>query len=250
MRNKSLLAGSVGLLLSCGLLAADPPYVGAWKVNDAKTDLGIAMRFEPTDAGDLRQLEGGRTHIVRFDGQDYPHPLGGVSRWIRVDDRTWETTYSKDGKILGNATYQLSADGQTLTTRQKLGDGGTVYRRKAGPPGGLAGAWSLTSASIPGVTIEVADGYDLVVTSGGAKCKANFDGRDYPIIEPNGKAAAFEACRISKVSARSFSMTVTLNAKPVSAPTIYSVSEDGRTLTQPSGPAGQPPTSTIVYDRQ
>jgi hypothetical protein len=70
------------------------------------------------------------------------------------------------------------------------------------------------------MTIEVAEGYDLVFDSGGSKCKANFDGRDYPIINPNGKASTFEACRISKVSARSFSMTVI------------------------------PPASTIVHDRQ
>jgi hypothetical protein len=250
MRNQIMLIGCAGLLFSCALLAADPAYVGTWKVNDAKTDLGIAMTFEPADAGDLRMFEGGRTHIIRFDGKDYPHPLGGVSRWMRIDDHTWETTYSKDGKVLGNAIYQLSADGQTLTRRSKGDTGEVPYRRRSGEPEGLAGAWSLTAASVPGMTIEVTEGYDLVVTSGGAKCKANFDGRDYPIIEPNGKAAAFEACRITKVSARSFSMIVTLNGKPVGASTVYSVSEDGRTLTQPSGPVGQPPTSTIVYDRQ
>src|SRR5689334_14696399 len=139
MRTRFVLVGVAAILASAALTTADPPYVGTWKVNDAQTDLGIAMTFEATGAEDLRLLEGGRTHIVRFDGKDYPHPLGGVERWMRIDDHTWETTYSKDGKVLGNAIYQLSADGQTLTTRQKLSEKGTFYRRKAGTPGGLAG---------------------------------------------------------------------------------------------------------------
>jgi len=245
-----MLIGCVGLLFSCGLLAADPPYVGTWKVNEDKSGRGIAMTFVPTDAGDLRLLEGGRTTTVRFDGKEYPHPLGGVVRWMRIDDRSWETIYSKDGKVLGDAIYQLSEDARTLTRRFKGGTDTTVYRRRSGESRGLAGAWSLTSASVPSMSIVGAEGYDLVFDSGGAKCKANFDGRDYPIVNPNGKASTFEACRISKVSARRFSMTVILNGKPVAAPTTYTASEDGRTLTEVGGPAGQPPASTIVYDRQ
>src|SRR5262245_15513102 len=102
MRTGFALVG-FGCLLSCALLAADPAYVGRWKVNEAKSDRGIALTFVPADSGDLRLLEGGRNTLVRFDGKDYPHPLGGVSRWTRIDDRTWETLYSKDGQVLGNA---------------------------------------------------------------------------------------------------------------------------------------------------
>ena len=230
-------------------VAADPPYVGTWKVNHARTDLGIAMTFEPTDAGDLRQLEGGRTTIVRFDGKEYPHPLGGVVRWVRLDERSWQTTYSKDGKVLGDATYRLSDDGRTLTRRSRGETGVTVYRRRSGEPRGLAGAWSLGPGSVPGMTIEVAEGYDLVFNDGGAQCKANFDGRDYPIIEPGGKASAFEACRISKEGDRAVSMTVILNGKTVAVST-YTASADGRTLTRTSGP-GQPSDGTaVVYDRR
>ena len=249
MRRKTVLFGCVALLTSAILVAADPPYVGRWQVNNDKTDLGIAVTFEPTDSGDLRLLEGGRTTIVRFDGQEYPHPLGGVSRWMRIDDRTWETIYSKDGKVLGDALYRLSADGQTLSRQLKGDTGVTVYRRRAGEPQGLVGAWSLTPASVPSVTIEVADGYDLVFESGGAKCKANFDGRDYPIIDPTGTPSAFEACRISKLGDRVVSTAVVLNGK-VAAGSTYTVSVDGQTLTQTSGP-GQPPNGmTVVYDRR
>src|SRR6188472_1158886 len=91
VRNKTMSVGFVALLASVVVGAADPAYVGRWKVNEAKSDRGVAMTFVPADGGDLRMLEGGRDTLVRFDGKDYPHPLGGVSRWTRIDQRTWET---------------------------------------------------------------------------------------------------------------------------------------------------------------
>ena len=247
MRTTFSLIACLGVFASAVLVAADPPYVGRWQVNTDKTDLGIALTFEPTEVGDLRLLEGGRTTVVRFDGREYPHPLGGVVRWVRVDERSWQTTYSKNGKVLGEATYQLLADGQTLTRRSKGDTDATVYRRRSGEPRGLAGAWGLTPASIPDMTIEVVKGYDLVLDSAGVKCKANFDGRDYPIINANGKASDFEACRISKIGDRGVSMAVVINGK-VASTSIYTASSDGRALTSTSGSGGQPPT--VVFDRR
>jgi hypothetical protein len=248
MWNRFTLIGGLALLWSCALLAADPAYVGTWKVNEEKSDRGIAMTFVPADAGDLRMLEGGRDTLVRFDGKDYPHPLGGVVRWTRIDDRTWETRYSKDGRVLGNATYQLSPDGQTLTRRSKGDQNPVVYRRRTGEPRGLAGAWSFTQGgTVSTMTIGVAEGYDLVIEDGGAKCKANFDGRDYPVIGPNGKASTSEACRIAKAGANGFSMTILVNGKLASTST-YTASQDGKTLTQSGDPAGKPPI--VVRDRQ
>jgi hypothetical protein len=250
MRTLSIFAGCVGLLFSGVLVAADLPYVGRWKVNEDKTDYGPAFNFAATESGELRLTEGDRSYIVRFDGKEYPHPLGGLVRWIRIDDRSWETAYTQDGKLLGNAIYRLSDDEQTLTVRQKSGpDSTAVYRRTSGERQGLAGVWSLKTPSVSTLDIEVADGYDLVQSSGGAKCKANFDGRDYPIFGPNGQPTEIERCRISKVAVRGFSLTVSINGKPFAVDT-YTVSEDGQTLTQIGGLAGRPPNHTVVYERQ
>src|SRR5689334_9541463 len=153
MRIATLLAACMALS-SC---ARDtPPYVGQWRLNEDKTDRGLAFAFAPTASGDLQLTEGGRTYLVRFDGKDYPHPLGGVVRWMRLDDRSWETVYALNGRVVGQASYQLSDDGQRLTTRQKIGDRTAVYRRRSGERQGLTGEWSLTSASVTTVAIESA----------------------------------------------------------------------------------------------
>src|SRR4051812_37565426 len=247
MRTSSIIVGCVGLFCSALLVAADPPYVGRWKVNEEKSDRGPAFTIA-TEAGALRLTQGDRSYIVQFDGKDHSHPLGGVVRWSQIDERSWETAYTENGKLLGNAIYRLSDDGQTLTVRPKSGTGApAVYRRTSGERQGLAGVWSLKMASVSTLDIEVADGYDLVQSSGGAKCKANFDGRDYPIIGPNGQPSGFERCRISKVGDRGFSLTISINGTAVASDT-YTVSADGQMLTELGGSRGQP--HTIVHERQ
>jgi hypothetical protein len=100
MRTSSILAGCIGLLFSVLLVAADPPYMGRWKVNEDRSDYGPSFNFVPAESGALRLTEGDRSYIVRFDGREYPHPLGGLVRWIRIDDRSWETTLTQDAAWL------------------------------------------------------------------------------------------------------------------------------------------------------
>ena len=111
----------------------------------------------------MRLTEGDRSYIVRFDGKEYPHPLGGVVRWTQIDDRSWEMTLTQNAKVIGNAIYRMSDDGRTLTTRPKSGPGSTsVYRRTSDERQGLVGAWSLKATSGFTLELKVAEGYDLV----------------------------------------------------------------------------------------
>jgi hypothetical protein len=243
MRTLSGFVGFVALLFTSVLVAASPPYIGRWQVNEDKSDYGPAFNFTREQSGALRLTEGDRSYIVRFDGKEYPHPLGGVVRWTGIDARSWEMMLTLNGKVIGNPIYRLSDDGRTLTTRPKSGSGETlVYRRMSGERQGLVGAWSLKTAPITTLDIQVAEGYDLVFTQGPATLKANFDGRDYPTSGP-------ETCRISEVGDRGFSSTVSINGKPVVVDT-FTVSADGQTLSQVGGAFGQPPTHTIVYERR
>src|SRR2546425_947445 len=96
MRTLSSFVGCIGLLFLTALVAADPPYAGRWKVNEDKSDYGPAFNFAREESGALRLTEGDRSYIVRFDGKEYPHPLGGVVRWTRIDDRSWEMTLTQN----------------------------------------------------------------------------------------------------------------------------------------------------------
>jgi hypothetical protein len=236
----------VGLFVTV-LVAADPPYAGKWKVDEERSDYGTAFIFAAAERGALRLTEGGRSYVVRFDGKEYRHPLGGLVRWSQVDDRSWETAYAQDGKLVGDAIYRLSEDARELTVRPKSTPGSpATYRRTSSERQGLAGVWSLKTSSVSTLEVGVVDGYDLVIRSGGAQCKANFDLRDYPVLGPDGRTGV-ETCRISRAGDRGFSFTVRVNGKTV-AVDAYTVSEDGQTLTQVGGAGGRP--HTVVHERQ
>ena len=113
----------------------------------------------------------------------------------------------------------------------------------ADPP--YAGQWQRVEGGSEPMSLDVAvaDGYDLVISQGGGKLKANFDGRDYhPEAGP-------ETVRIARVGSNGFSMTVSINGKPMVVDT-FTVSADGQTLTQVGGMVGQPENHTIVYERR
>jgi hypothetical protein len=69
----------------------------------------------------LRFTQGDVGYLIRLDGKDYPHPLGGVVSWRQLDARRWETRMTKDGKVTGDAIYTLSEDGETLTSAPPAG---------------------------------------------------------------------------------------------------------------------------------
>jgi len=245
MRKACAWIAFIALLLACSLIAADPPYVGRWKANEERTNPGSAFAFTGTGAGDLRFTQGDVDYIVRFDGREYPHPLGGVVTWRQLDGRTWDTVLKKDGKLIGSAVYTLSDDGETLTRAAPEGMRGSTaaYRRTSSGRSGLEGTWTIKTATPDILEIYAADGYDLLIRQGGALCKANFDGKDYPTSDTN------VTCTIGRLSDRGFSFTVKVNGRPVAVGT-RTVSEDRRTLTQVDGVFGQAPNMTVVYDRQ
>jgi hypothetical protein len=251
MQRTAASTAVVSFLVACSLTAIDPPYIGQWKVNEEKSDFGSVFSFTRTDAGELRFIQGDLAYIVRFDGREYPHPLGGLVSWKQIDGRTWETILSKDGKVIGDYVYAVSEDGRTLTTAPQAGQQGStsVYRRTPGEGTGLAGTWTLKTATLPLMQIAIADGYDLVIRSGPAVCKANFDDRDYPTLDENGEPTTWSTCRIARTGDRGFSFTVNVNGRPYAVDT-HTVSEDGRTLTQVGGLVGRPPNVRIIYDRQ
>jgi hypothetical protein len=111
---------------------ASSPYMGTWKLNEAKSKFPAAAQKNNTvvyeAAGDSTKVtvdgtdaDGKPTHnewTGKFDGKDYP--LTGDSSadarsYKKIDDHTMALTNKKDGKAVATARIVVSADGKSRT---------------------------------------------------------------------------------------------------------------------------------------
>jgi hypothetical protein len=237
-------------------MAADLPYAGKWKMNLAKSDFGqTTVTIDNLPGGEWQSTVFGVTYKFKLDGKDYPDGMGGTAAWKAVDANTWELVAKANGKVTEADTFQLSADGKTLTdhAKQMKADGGsidstTVYERASGGPS-LAGKWKTKKVSGASGMIEMtASGNDGLIFKDpdmGMICDAKLDGKDYPCtgpMLPPGFTAAV------KNAGRSLDLTVKKDGKPFFKAT-YTVAADGKSMTEMGAPASGGDKFRIVFDR-
>jgi hypothetical protein len=127
------IALTLGLCLVAAAVAfASNPYIGTWKLNEAKSKIpasapkNITVVYEA--AGDSIKVTvdgidgaGKPTHnewTGKFDGKDYPltgDPTADTRTYKKINDNTAELTNKKDGKVVLSGRIVVSADGKTRT---------------------------------------------------------------------------------------------------------------------------------------
>jgi hypothetical protein len=243
-------------LTSAILYAADAPYVGKWKLNQAKSQLtGETMSFEKTSSGMIRQTYEGVSFEFGLDGKEYPTPDGGTTAIKVLVPDTWEVTNRMKGKVV--TMGKTSAKGDTLTSTMTLNkpDGGTAqgsltWTRVSGGPG-ILGKWKSAQAKSPVSMVEVsangADGVTINYPEFGFTISAKFDGKDY---QASGQLAGpKDTFAFKSTGPRSFEMTSKVDRKATYIDT-FSVSADGKTLTDDGTPLGAKEPVKVVFDRQ
>ena len=132
MYRTMLLFGLLAMVES--LPAEENPFVGTWTANLSKSKLlpgyeykpltlQIAVVFDTVTIGSKFATASGQEQsaadLFHTDGKEHPGTLSpGVlhtARWS--NSRTLESRAKKDGKDMGVMTYEVSADGKTLTSR-------------------------------------------------------------------------------------------------------------------------------------
>jgi hypothetical protein len=127
---------TTGLIVALGFLAAaavslaDDPYMGTWKLNEAKSKLAPGVPKNHTvvyeTAGDNVKVtvdgtdkDGKSTHnewTGKFDGKDYAvtgDPTSDMRSYQKVGDRVLKMTVKKDGKATATGRIIVSADGKS-----------------------------------------------------------------------------------------------------------------------------------------
>jgi hypothetical protein len=246
-------------LATAATAAAQNPFAGTWKLNQEKSQLaGDTMKFGPAAGDSIELTAGGVTYSFRVDGQNYAMPSGNIAIWRQTSATSWTTEYRKtDGKLLSSDTWKLSADGKNLsvTTSGVKADGDLYtdtaeYERTVGTSG-LLGAWKSTQVKLSSpdeFTIQVSglDGLILKVPAMKITCEAHFDGKEVAVQGPDlppGLRVAF-----SRTGPYSFRLVQKLNSSVVSS-SVYTVSDDGQTMTEVGGVPGDPP-ATLAWEKQ
>ena len=239
--------------------AADPPYAGKWKMNPAKSDFGeLTMTYEQLPSGEMQSTTLGQSYKFKMDGKDYADPFGNSAAWKSLGPTSWQTTWKLKGKVLMTDTVTLSADGKSLTVNSKgtkpngdKQDDTSVFDRVSGGPG-LAGKWKTknmksTSPSVLELVPSGSDGLAYKVVDMNMTCDAKFDGKDHPCSGPT--LAPGWTAMVTNAEGRSFALTVKNNGK-VLGKYVYTVSADGKTLTESGVGAATNEKTKVIYDRQ
>ena len=116
------------LVVSSSILsAADAPYIGKWKLNQAKSQLtGETLSIEKTADGEVHFRQGDRDNIFKLDGKEYPQPSGPTVAVKVADPNTWDVVVKVNNKVTSNQHLSVSGDALSATIQQVKPDGTTM----------------------------------------------------------------------------------------------------------------------------
>jgi hypothetical protein len=247
-----LLVATVAITLR----AANGSFVGKWKVNPEKSSLHDQMKV--TSAGTNRYAFdfGGGAEFIVANGTDQPGLEGSTLTVTPEAPRTWRVVRKKDGRMEISAIWTLSADGNSLrddfTGYPSNGSSFTIhytYARIAGTSG-FSGTWDSTSEKAGRDEMEIqpyeGDGLSFTNQTRHSTKVMKFDGKDYPVKDPNAPDATSSARR---VDAGTLEFTEKRKGKVADTQHIQ-LSPDGNTLTMTIQPANGRRPNVFVYERE
>jgi len=248
----------IALLVTSVAAAADPAYVGKWKLNTAKSDFGQLTATYEAVPGGFKATMDGLSYTFTTDGKEVATPWGTMASVKAINATTWEGTNKVNGKLFSTDIIKLSPDNKTLTLESKMVQptGGPAtstmtFQRTSGTTG-LAGTWkankmSTTTAGLIEIAAKGVDGIVLKLVDLNATCDGKFDGKSHPATGPTFPAGW--TCTFSKNTATGFSVTFSKDGKGMYAST-YTVSTDGRTLRENAGAVNTTEKTKAVYEKQ
>ena len=256
MKTRLRAVAAFVILAGVSLVAADPSYVGKWKLNAAKSQLTGETLTISRAADGMMTFDGqGFKYSFKTDGKEYPTPDGATVSWTQPSTDAYDVTIKGGGKPVATYHVIVKAEALNLTGKLSKADGTTsdfsaAYKRKSGGPG-IAGTWISTEVKAPVSTLVVSaaapDGVSITDDSG-AIFGGQFDGKETPAL---GRLRGSKITTVfKKAKANSFELTNKIDGKAMSTD-MYSVSADGKTLTIDGTPTNAPTEKyKIVLDRQ
>lgn len=249
------------LTLPCGVMAAESPWTGTWKLDPAQSHLaGDTFSYSKGPGDQLHYSDGVVAYDFGMDGKEYKSAYDRTTRWTQVAPNAWDSVTSVNGKVLAKIHRTLSADGNTLTLRYTGSrpdgtkfDDEDVYTRVSGTEG-LLGSWKSTKVGASGgpqtfVISSPAPGvlhYEIPDLKASAEGAA--DGSDHPLVGGNTPAGMTVSFKF--VTPKKIKYVLKVNGKEDSEG-VTTLAADGRAYTDVSWSAGKEnEKQTSVYVKQ
>jgi hypothetical protein len=247
---------AVALPLAAAVAVAQRPgFAGTWKLNYAKSLLGgMIYSLAKTPSGLIHYSGGGFDADFDLAGKEHLMPSGVAVIGRELSPTSWELTFKMSGKTF--QTSHLTLTGNTVTSVADVigADGKTTQQkttdtRVSGGPGFL-GKWKAGDVAGAAITLKIAmdaaNGVTMTYPESQTTVTGNFDGKDYPQIQA-GTATKFTNS-FAKVG-KAIKVTGKLKGK-VFTEEVYTLSADGKTLTDVSTAIATGEKTKAVFDRQ
>ncbi len=255
MKNMARMALALVLALAAPALAAEPDFAGTWKLNLTKSQLGGTVYTFEKKASGWHYSGGGFDTDFDLTGKEYTMPSGASVAVKELNPTSWELIFRMNGKTFSKSKATLngnslmwvsdvtSPDGkavqQTNTDTRVSGGPGFAGKWKSGDVKGTSTTLKITTAGANGITVEAPE-YQSV-------CKASLDGKDYPVMQSGQPSKMTNS--FSKPAPNTLKVITKMNGKEF-AVDIYTLSADGKTLTDDSTATATNEKTKSVFDRQ
>ena len=109
----------------CAAASAQNPFVGSWKLNQAKSQLtGDTVKYSPAAAGAIQETTAVDSYTFKPDGKPYKTAFQTTAIWKRVSTSLWVVKYRRNAILLDTDTMRISPDGKKMS----ISSTGTTHR--------------------------------------------------------------------------------------------------------------------------
>jgi hypothetical protein len=249
------------LLVPAAALAGSSSFDGTWKtqINTLKVS-GKPNSYLLVD-GTYTCSTCNPPLTVKADGAD--HPVAGHAYYDSVtvkviNPSTVDITFHRAGKVSGQVTLAVSADGKTVAEKFVNYDGTkevsgsfTEKRVSAGPAGAhaISGEWqpdrlAAANDALTTVSYELT-GEHFKMSSNGQSYDAMFDGKEYPVVGDPGHTTV----TLKRIAANTVEETDHRQGK-VTDVIRLATAADGKTLHVEDKDVAHGQTVTMTLDKQ
>lgn len=258
---------AVAVLLVAGwsagtAVAAENPWYGTWKMDQAKSHLTGQTITYTKQANGLDQFsDGAMTYDFTANGQDYPVVGGEMESWVFTGPDTWKVTDKLNGQVVSTTEVKIAPGCRTMTQNSTgtRPDGSAIndeesYTKVKSDSGCLEGTWKNTKMknSSPGVFIISAgsapDTWKWEIPEWKETVEGKPDGTDLPVTGPETPAGYTVSFKLD--GARKVDITVKASGKTVSQGDDV-LAANGKSFTGTSWtPGKENEKTTAVYVKQ